>query len=314
MNYLIGIDGGGTRTTVVLADADGTPRYRHEGPASLVHPDAPEAGAAAVAGVVTDATVQVGWERPARALCAGLAGVGLEADRNAVKRALEADGLAEQVAVVTDGRVAVEGALGSQPGLLLIAGTGSIAYAKAADGTLQRCGGWGLRLGDEGSAYGTGRAALVAALHAADGRGPATSLLDTLLAATDSAMPRALPAWTARASKAEVASLARLVQTEASTGDPVAKHLLDAAALALAAHIPPLVAWIEARHVSARLNAPWPLAYLGGMFRLPGFTARVREAVQVRVGGAVECAEAQADAATGAVHLAAALARKHGPV
>jgi hypothetical protein len=89
--------------------------------------------------------------------------------------------VAERVLVTTDGAIALEGALGGCPGILLIAGTGSVGYARGADGRVERCGGWGMIVGDEGSAWSLGRNGLAAALRAADGRGPHTPLLPQLL-------------------------------------------------------------------------------------------------------------------------------------
>ncbi|MEL6443511.1 MAG: BadF/BadG/BcrA/BcrD ATPase family protein [Bacteroidota bacterium] len=303
MRYLVGIDGGGTRTTVVLATADGVELHRHVGPAGLVDPAAPTASARVVVDLVRDAVAKAGVSGPARALCAGLAGVEHEANRTVVRQALEAARLAEQVTVVSDGQAAVEGAMGEGPALLLLAGTGSIAYAKDRAGAVKRCGGWGMVLGDEGSAYGTARSALAAVLHAFDGRGPATSLLAALMSETGATTPRGLPAWAGRASKADVAALTRIVEAEALAGDAVALQLLHAAARALAEHLPPLVAWIAER---ADNVSPLPLVCFGGMFRIKGFERLTREAVERMLPGITTSHGPAADAATGAVRLAQA--------
>ncbi|HEX5726012.1 MAG TPA: BadF/BadG/BcrA/BcrD ATPase family protein, partial [Longimicrobiaceae bacterium] len=178
-----GVDGGGTRSTLVLADEHGRELARRVGPSGLVDPRRPTATAGMLARLLRAAlrTARVS-ERPA-ALVAGLAGVGNQAEREQVQEALVASAVAERVQVRTDGEIALEGALGGGAGILLIAGTGSVAYGRGEDGRLERCGGWGMVVGDEGSGWALGRAGLAAALRAADGRGPATRLLPRLLEA-----------------------------------------------------------------------------------------------------------------------------------
>ncbi|MEM8599591.1 MAG: BadF/BadG/BcrA/BcrD ATPase family protein [Bacteroidota bacterium] len=306
MSYFVGVDGGGTRTTVVLADDTGAELRRVTGPASLVDAAEPAASARVVARIVRGVVVDAGLALPVTALCVGLAGAGQVSPRAVVQEALEAAGLAQRVAVVTDGHLAVHGALGERPGLLLLAGTGSIAYAKAADATIHRCGGWGTVLGDEGSAYSIGRAALRAALRAVDGRGPVTTLLGALLAETSSDTPRDLPAWVGRVTKAEVATLARVLVDEARHGDVVAKRILEDGAYALACHLPPLLAWLREQR-GGRASPPIPLVFHGGMFRFPSYKTLVWSAVEDLVPGVVALQEAEADAATGAVRLAQSL-------
>src|SRR5690606_35162334 len=130
-----------------------------------------------------------GLEGPARALCAGLAGVGNATEREIVEAAFRRARVADVVAVVSDGEIALHGALRGGPGILVIAGTGSVAYGRGEDGRVERCGGWGMVVGDEGSGYQTGRAGLRAALHAVDGRGAPTELLTDLLGVLGLAEP-----------------------------------------------------------------------------------------------------------------------------
>ncbi|MEM9997131.1 MAG: BadF/BadG/BcrA/BcrD ATPase family protein [Bacteroidota bacterium] len=301
MSYLVGIDGGGTRTTVVLAAPDGTELHRLVGPAGLVDPRDPKASADLVATLVREAAQEADVLSPAHVLCAGLAGVEHEADRTVVRHTLDAAGLAEQVVVVSDGHIAVEGALGDGPGVLLMAGTGSIGYARDAAGEVVRCGGWGLILGDEGSAYHVGRAALTAALRGFDGRDEPTALLDALLDHTGSDTPRGLPSWARRVPKAEVAALTRIVDEAARAGDTVADRLFDEAAVALAELLPPL-----AQHVEPHAG-PIPLVFFGGMFRIDGFEARVRATVDAVLPARFVVRPARWDAVTGALRVAQAL-------
>lgn len=296
--YLVGVDGGGTRTTLALADGSGREILRRQGPAGLVDPRHPMASVETLVALLREATTEADLCGPATAFCAGLAGVGNAAEREAVQAGIEAVGVAERVTIVCDGEVALEGALGNGAGILLIAGTGSIAYGRGEDGRMERCGGWGMVVGDEGSGYGIGRAALRAALHAADGRGAPTRLLPRLLEVLAIPGPEAIPSWAGRAEKADVAALAAHVVDLADAGDPVSIAVLDEASVALALH---------AAALAARIG-PWPrgpdIVFHGGLLRAPTYSERVERAIIERVPG-FRLRPAAADAATGALRFAA---------
>jgi len=110
------------------------------------------------------------------------------------------------------------------------AGTGSIAVGRDRSGTLRRMGGYGWQMGDEGSGYAIGRAALGAVSRARDGRSPTTPLQGRLLGVTRSADFDELVSWAATATPAQVAALAPHVLEVAAAGDVVARGILDYAA------------------------------------------------------------------------------------
>lgn len=296
-----GVDGGGTRSTLVLADAEGRELARVLGPPGLVDPRAPERSAEIVATLMRMAMAQAGLPEPPVALCAGLAGAGNEAERGAVERALAAAGAAARVRILSDGEVALHGAFGGGPGVLLIAGTGSVAYGRGPDGRTERCGGWGMYLGDEGSGYAIGREALAAALRSVDGREERTALLPRMLELLGVDGPRGIPPWAGRAAKGELAALARPVIDLAAGGDPVARRLVERQADALAGHVVAL----------AHRLAPWPgdvpVVFHGGVLR-SGLYASL---VDLRLRGNAHRYRLQpplADAASGAVACARLLA------
>ncbi len=273
MMVFAGIDGGGTRTTLALADDEGRELARRVGPAGLVDPRAPAATAGMLAALVRDALAGSGLhERPA-ALCAGLAGVGNESERREVEAALAASGVAGRVSVTTDGAIALEGALGGGAGILLIAGTGSVGYGRGVDGRVERCGGWGMIVGDEGSAWSLGRGGLAAALRAADGRGPQTLLLPRFLEVLELAGPSGIPPWAGRAEKADVAALAIHVLDAAEEGDGVAVRIVRREARELASHAVAL----------ARRLGPWegavPVVFHGGTLQADIYAATVTRAL-----------------------------------
>lgn len=265
-----GIDGGGTRTTLALADADGRELARRVGPAGLVDPRDPAATAAMLAGLVRDALAEAGIPAKPAALVAGLAGVGNERERLQVEQALAAADVAARVAIVTDGAIALDGALGGKAGILVVAGTGSVAYARAEDGRVERCGGWGMVVGDEGSAFSIGRNGLAAALRAADGRGPETRLLQRFICLLGLEDERGIPPWAGRAEKAEVAALAVHVVTAAEEGDAVALQLLEREARELACHAVALARRLEP------WSGPVPVAFHGGVLGVDFYADAVR--------------------------------------
>jgi N-acetylglucosamine kinase-like BadF-type ATPase len=156
---------------------------------------------------------QVGW-----VVHVGLAGISRPGRRARALRSLKALG---DVVVTSDAEVALWGALPDGEGLAVVAGTGSIALARdATSGRQARAGGYGWLLGDDGSAFWIGREAVRAALAAAEGRGPFTSLRDL---ATDAARLRVQ----------ELARLAPRVSQAATAGDAVARDILARAGQAL---------------------------------------------------------------------------------
>lgn len=173
--------------------------------------------------------------REFEAVCAGFAGAGRADARETARRLLAQMVPTRHLFVVGDMEVALEAAVGAGRGIVLIAGTGSIAYGRNDLGQQARAGGWGPVLGDEGSAFDIGRRALEAALRAQDGCGPAT-MLDTALRTHFLLHGAAqLPVLlTGKEAPERVASLLPIVVRIAEQGDSVAEEILLAAGSALA--------------------------------------------------------------------------------
>ncbi|MEW5930400.1 MAG: BadF/BadG/BcrA/BcrD ATPase family protein [Gemmatimonadota bacterium] len=296
---LAGVDGGGTKTLVALADENGNELIRRSGPAGLVDPRHPTAAAEVVAGVVRAAVRDAGLSGAPVVLCAGLAGVGNRAEREAVREVLLAAGVAGRVQVVTDGETALEGVLGGEPGILLIAGTGSVAYGRGPDGRVERCGGWGMVVGDEGSGFAIGRGGLVAALRAVDGRGGQTSLLPLFLGLLGVEDVRGIPPWAGRAAKAEIAALAEHVVRAADEGDAVARGIVEAEARAIAEHAVALRCHLD----------PWPgpvpVVFHGGVLNSALYAGMVKRAL-ADADPVLRVVPPVADAVAGALRLARA--------
>jgi glucosamine kinase len=295
-----GVDGGGTRTRVVLVDGSGLPIARGEGGPGLIGREGPEACGRALAALVRQVAEEAGQTLPAAALHAGLAGAGEREARERVLEVLAKSGVAERIAVVSDAEIALAAAFGSGPGILLIAGTGSAVFGRGADGRLARCGGWGAVLGDEGGGHALGIGALRTVLRVADELEMPTGLVPAVLEATDTADPRALPTWAGSASKAEVAGLAPLVLRLAAAGDPAADRIVEEAVGALSACVVSL----------ARRLAPWsegvPVAWTGGVTMDAGFAGRLEARIRAEVPEA-RIARDRLDPALAAARTAAGL-------
>jgi N-acetylglucosamine kinase-like BadF-type ATPase len=239
----VGVDAGATRCRAIVLDADGREVGRAEGPAAIVTVRTATAAAEIVATVVRDAvrdaarhaTSDAGTAPPVARLVAGLAGAGRPDARDAARSALEATGVAMAVEVRGDSEIALDDAFDDGAGILVVAGTGSMALGRAAHGRQARAGGWGVVLGDEGSGWWLGIQGLRAVAHAADGRGRATTLTGVLLDALSLPDAAAMITRVDTAAKGDVAALAPLVLRAAEDGDAVARQLAAAAADELAA-------------------------------------------------------------------------------
>jgi len=152
-----------------------------------------------------------------------------------MKEALDREFGSGTIDLVTDARAALEGALDGEPGIVVIAGTGSIAMGVDDKGGQSRSGGWGPTLGDEGSGYDIARQALKAVAASFDGRVPRTVLTDLICERLGIVTAGDLPAaiYNGEFEHAEVASLAELVCDASKEGDKVAQSILAEAGRAL---------------------------------------------------------------------------------
>ena len=228
---VLGIDAGGTKTVCLMADREGwiIAEARSTG-ANLQ-----TAGPLAVERVLRDVVARtlVADRTPLEAVCVGVAGGDRSRDVETMGRILGRVGLERNVVIVNDALVALTAGVDDAPGLVIVSGTGSIAYARDGEGRAARAGGWGYVIGDEGSGFWLGRAALTAVARDVDGRGPHTSLTQPLLEALDVASRPAdliQVVYEEGVDPAAIARLAPFVQQAAVAGDTVATALLERAA------------------------------------------------------------------------------------
>ena len=294
---VVGVDGGGTKTRVMVTDEQGKVLAEEIGPASAVHPGEADASADVIAKLVRDALVNadLGHVRP-RALCAGVAGTGREDVREALWRALVDLDVADETVVHSDAAVALDDAFGEGSGVMLIVGTGSMALGRGPTGRTARAGGWGPIIGDEGSGAWIGRRALSIVSAAADKREPETALSGAILAACGVNDVHGLIPWAAAASPADFAALVATVNEVASQGDLRANALIALAVEELSLHVRAV-----ARELFGDERAAVSVALAGGLMT---HGSPVRRRLEHRLKGAVPGATIHASevvAARGAV-------------
>lgn len=252
--------------------------------------------------VIAEVTRGAPWPE---ALCLGMAGVDRAGDAAVVREILQRIAPRSRVVVVNDALVALEAGLPGGAGVVLIAGTGSIAYGRNSDGWAARAGGWGYLLGDEGSGYWLGRQALRAVVRSADGRGPYTLLTARVLAHFGIARTQDLvrEIYDGSFEPATVAAVASDVEAAAAEGDETAMHLIDTGASELG---------LAALSVCSKLKLPrGPVVLSGGMFVV---APRLRQRVVAHLTGrwpGMVVTPLQGQPVAGAVSFALAEAAGH---
>ncbi len=257
----MGIDGGGSTIRVVIAMPDLAVLGESQGPTA--NPSAIGAEAAAqVVQTAMHAALDAAGLRPDQIAAVGIGIAGAAARHSAAWLRATVAEVTPQAAIVpsADYEIALVGALGERRGVLVLAGTGSLAYGVNAAGETALVGGWGYLLDDQGSGYWIGLQGLQAVVQADDGRGPATTLTPTLLDALGLGKPLDLIPWLYRSETPrtrEIAHLAPLVLDQAAACDPVAQQIVTQAVEELAG---------AAQTVMRRLKLEQPRwAFTGGL-------------------------------------------------
>lgn len=260
MNYIIGIDGGGTKTVGLLADGTEKIVARVESGPSNYHVVGAEETKQVLETLISELLTGVNAAvEDCAVVCLGMAGLGRPADREVIGQICDELGIRQRRILTHDAQIALIGGAGTREGVIVISGTGSIVYGLNAQGEEARAGGWGHILGDEGSGYDIALRGLRAVVRASDARSAPTELTGLMLETIGLQHPNDLIRWVHNASKDEVAGLATQVFVAADLGDSVAQQLLRHAAdeLALAAKV------VIDR---LRFNQPFNIVLSGGIF------------------------------------------------
>jgi N-acetylglucosamine kinase-like BadF-type ATPase len=297
---ILGVDGGGSRTRALIADADGRVLGAGNGPASNHYGVGLDRAMAAVSEAVAAAGAQAGLVgRPQLgAACFGLAGVNRPVDEEVLRRALDERGFAPRFEVVNDVELVLAAGTGGEWGIALVAGTGSICHARTPDGRTARAGGWGYILGDEGSGYSIASHALHLATQTADGRARAPRILAEVLRHWSLEEPEQLLGRIYRRDTTigEIAALTSRILPLAEEGDPAAIELVDRAAAQLAELVDAV-----AEPLALDAEGPAPVALAGGVLRS---SPRIRSELVRRARTPLGPTSVVTDPAQGAVLLA----------
>jgi len=231
--YVVGIDGGGTKTEAVLVDEHGRVVSSGIGGPSNPNGVSPEAVFASLRDAVGGALAgaENGSRYAVAATCVGMAGS--RGHHGLIRDVAAKLGVGKRVVIVSDVVIAFWGVIAKALGVVVIAGTGSSAYGVSPQGDTADAGGWGYLIGDEGGGYDIGRAGIMAAVRAYDGRGPATALQERLLAFFRlETMRQILPQIyhpSGGDSRMPIAKFAPIVVRAASEGDAVSRDILERA-------------------------------------------------------------------------------------
>lgn len=291
MKFIAGIDGGGTKTKVVVASPEGEALLSQVfGPFNLN-----SIGAERFAALLDEICTWLNQQGQCLALCIGSAGISNQEMTRLVADEMQRGGI-KNWKLVGDQVIALNGALEGRPGIALIAGTGSICFGKNAAGQFARSGGWGHLIGDEGSGYALGRDALTAVARAWDGWGERTLLSELLASELGLDDQKKIISYTYGGDKSRIAALSRLVEQAAARDDHVALGIICANAVLMTRLVGTVAKQLE-------LEAP-EVAMLGGLLENETMLRAQFQAEMAKQYPQMACVLPHRDAAAGAVMLA----------
>lgn len=263
-DYWLGVDGGGTSCRAAILNVAGDVVGEGRADAANFLRVGLESAILHIRQSVDEACREAGIAVSlVRAACFGLAGVSHPDHNRRMLEALRREFPISEILLETDARVALAGATGNQPGVVIIAGTGSIACGINSRGRFARAGGWGPTMGDEGSGSYIGRRALEAVVMAYDYRGEPTLMMEPVLRHFGVSSPPELPPVIYDSPEevaGRIAQLSKIVVAAAEQQDRVAMKILSDAAIELARAA---VAVIEQLRME---NESFRVSYVGGVF------------------------------------------------
>lgn len=263
--YVLGLDGGGTQTRVAVTNLVGDILGTGLAGACSMSAVTPLEAIAATLTATDEALRQIGASRSAiLSVCAGVAGFSSTERRMQFTKSMQDAFPRAILSVVPDYAAAFSGGIEGASGVLIIAGTGSVAYGENAAGETHKTGAYGYVIDDSGSGYGVGRSALAAVLQAADGTGPQTLLTERVMDYLGlNSLSEIVPSvYEGGVSRVTIASLSQVVANAASEDDDaIARAILMRAGGTLAS---------LAHGVTQRLfldaDAAFPVVQIGGLW------------------------------------------------
>ncbi len=278
MKYIIGIDGGGTKTVGLLATKDGQTIAKTQTGPSNYH----VVGIEQTKNVLTEIISQLKLQVPNTDLdsilcCIGMAGLGREEDREIIGQICDEIGISKNRILTHDAHIGLVSGTGKQSGVIVISGTGSIVYGINEHGREVRAGGWGYILGDEGSGYDIAVKGLQAVARAADQREPATQITQLILKRLSLNEPNDLIRWTHAASRDEIAQMSDVMFTASDRGDTQATRIIDIA-------VGELVCAIETVVTQLEFTIPIDIVFSGGnLVNQPLYADKLRMLIEGRI-------------------------------
>jgi glucosamine kinase len=275
VSYYLGIDGGGTKTTCAVGDDTRLLATAIAGPSNIVRVGEAQARESLHQAVRQACTAAGITPAQVARTCVGGSGAARPEVAAIVRRAL-AEILSTPIDVVGDMEIALESAFDTGPGVIVIAGTGSIAFGRNREGVTGRAGGWGFAIGDEGSAHWIGREAVRVALRTADQKARDADMRSEF--ERSAFLAALMKAWRvsslldlARAANAvPPPNFAALFPAVAAAKDDLAAQVLTQAGKELAQ----IAGVVTQRLFSSEGVKSVPVAMIGGVFR---HSSRVRE-------------------------------------
>jgi N-acetylglucosamine kinase-like BadF-type ATPase len=263
MSFFIGVDGGASKTAAIVVDEHGKKLGSGLAGGSNHLRVGIEEATRNVERAVNMALVEAGVAiRNIEYAYCGIAGSDHPVHREKVIEALRVFFPRGNFIVDTDARIALTGAIGFGAGIVVISGTGSVAFGRNTAGEEARAGGWGPTLGDEGSGFWIAREGLSAIVRAHDGRGFATAMTGLLCLEYEMCAPDDLPAFVYAATTHvdDIARYGKLVIEAAKSNDTVAQDILARGGSELAECV---LAIARKLHMT---DTDFPVAYVGGAF------------------------------------------------
>ncbi|HQJ74520.1 MAG TPA: BadF/BadG/BcrA/BcrD ATPase family protein [Bacteroidota bacterium] len=246
MNYVLAVEGGGTKTNSVIADENGKIiNSSTTGPSNFLIVGFEKACENIIQGVEECINNSKINKTDIRIAMLGLTGAGRKLDQDNMRKAFKGYSVLKgfsfsSIIVDSDARISLEAAFPNKPGMILISGTGSIMFGKDEKGNLYRVGGWGRILGDEGSGFYIGKKGLIASIKQIDGRGEKTLLFD-LISEKFNLNSLETIIKSIYTDNFDIAKIAPLVFEAAEKDDKIAKEILDEAADELLLHIETMI-------------------------------------------------------------------------
>lgn len=229
MNYVVGIDGGGTKTQLTICDEEGNILYSVKSGPSNILSSGYEVAKASIREVIKQGIVDSGYGMEhCNVMCIGVAGAAREAVKKQLEEIIRDTGYRGKLLITHDAETALIGGTKGEEGILMIAGTGAICFGRTKEGRSHRVSGWGHIIGDEGSAYSIGIKIINAVMRAHDGRGKKTALTAILLKHMGIDTPEQIISYVynPEVAKQHIAELAILIDDACKMKDEVAGDII----------------------------------------------------------------------------------------